>query len=449
MGEPAQQARPEVSRLGAHLYGAGHFGTSLLGYILVAWVSKFYFPNEEGLTALVPAALAPWLMTLGRVTDGINDPLIGYLSDVTRTRWGRRKPLMALGLPFVLLFSVLVWHPPSPEPTAGNFWYAALILTAFFAAFTLYVGPYVALLAEIAHTSQERTRIAALQGVYNVAGLIAAGFVSGIALKSGLSYQGMAVLVAACSAVFMLLPFFGPRDRPGAAEEQTSQEFFKGLRETFANRPFRIYLIGQVFFLLGLMMLVTGMPYITVTLLGEPEGEAGILTGLALLSGALWVAYAVKRAERKGTKEAFLFSLAWFVVSAASLALFAVFGSWGEAGVWLARVLVLAPGAAIGGLFALPYAILANVTDYDRKLTGRERQGFLFCFQGMVLKIAYSAAPMVVVGLLVLFPLHRFEVLTAVGPLAGLCALIGYAVFRNYPDQEVNAAVARAEELVE
>ena len=449
MVEAGEKTESEVSRLGAHLYGAGHFGTSFLGYILVAWVSRFYFPGEEGITALVPAALAPWLMTLGRVTDGINDPLIGYLSDITRTRWGRRKPLMAIGLPFVLLFSMLVWYPPSTETTASNFWYGAVMLTAFFAAFTFYVGPYVALLAEIAHTTEERTKIAALQGIYNVAGLIAAGFVSGIALKSGLSYQAMATLVAGISGLFMVLPFFGPRDDLRTLKDEVPQRFVKGLVETFANRPFRIYLVGQVFFLLGLMMIVTAMPYMTTTLLGEPEGEAGILTGLALLSGALWVAYAVKRAERNGTKEAFLFSLLWFVISAASLALFAVLGKTGELGVWLARALVLLPGAAIGGLFALPYAILANVTDYDRALTGRERQGFLFCFQGMILKIAYSAAPMVVVGLLVLFPDHKFGVLTAIGPLAGLFALVGYLVFRRYPDREVDAAVTRAPELVE
>jgi len=100
------------------------------------------------------------------------------------------------------------------------------------------------------------------------------------------------------------------------------------------------------------------------------------------------------------------------------------------------------PGIAVAGLFALPYTILAGVTDHDRQRTGLHRQGMLFCVQGMVLKIAYSGAPMIVVGLLVAFPHSSRLVLTLIGPLAGALALTAHAVFKRFPIEEVGRAVA-------
>ena len=159
-----------------------------------------------------------------------------------------------------------------------------------------------------------------------------------------------------------------------------------------------------------------------------------------MLGGALCVPLTVRIADRRGAKVAFLFSLCWFAGSASLLVLLGLFGNqpWG---IWLARGLVVLPGVAIGGLFALPYAILANVTDYDRQRTGMDRQGMFFCVQGMILKIAFSCAPMVVVGSLTLFAGHEAVVLTLIGPLTSVFALAAYVVFRRFPEQEVLAAV--------
>ncbi len=152
----------------------------------------------------------------------------------------------------------------------------------------------------------------------------------------------------------------------------------------------------------------------------------------------------MKLGERRGVKHAFLFSLRWFAGSTALLALMGPLGLYPVTGLWLARALVLLPGVAVAGLFALPYTLLANVTDHDRRRTGLDRQGMFFCVQGMILKIAYSGAPMIVVGLLVLFPRHAFAVLTAIGPLAALLAVAGHMVFLRFPEKEVQKAVDAA-----
>ena len=175
-----------LSRLQQHLYAVGHFGVSIIGYMMVQPVLKFYFPDSAAAANLVPAALAPYILLLGRVTDGINDPVIGHISDSLRTRWGRRKPLMLVGLPALCALFILLWHPPVVGASVTNFWYASLVAVLYFVGFTVYTGPYLALLADVTRSGDERRGLAGLQGVYNVCGLIAAGFPVGP--SSGLNY---------------------------------------------------------------------------------------------------------------------------------------------------------------------------------------------------------------------------------------------------------------------
>jgi GPH family glycoside/pentoside/hexuronide:cation symporter len=432
---------PALTPRQRHCYAAGHFGISFMGYVVTQWVMKFYFPNHPGAANLLPALLAPWVMGIGRVTDGINDPVIGYLTDSIRTRWGRRKPFMAVGLPLLCVCFVALWYPPVEAASPVNFWFSSLLLVAFFAAFTAYVGPYTALLAEVATTTEERLKLSALQGIYNAAGLITGGFVTGALLTRGVSYQQMAGMVTAVSVVAYLLPFLGPTDNPARAAGQVRPGLFRSVRMTLANGPFRIYVVSQMLFLMGLLVIVAALPYAAETLLGQPEGEAGTLTGISLLAGLLAVPLVLRLAERRGVKASLLLSLRWFAGGSALLALMAVAGRDPARGVWFARALVILPGVALAGLYALPYTLLANVTDHDRRRTGLDRQGMFFCVQGMILKIAYSGAPMIVVGLLVLFSRHGFAVLTAMGPLAAALAIAAHVVFARFPEEEVARAV--------
>ena len=434
-----------------HLYAVGHFGVSLLAYPVVQWLSKFYYPGEHkpGATVLVGAGLVAWLLLIGRITDGINDPLMGYFSDKLRTRWGRRKPFMVCGLPLVMLFFLLLWYPPAQGETVVRFWvlnlhvnfcFGAVVLVLCFAALTAYVGPYLALLPEIARDTQEKVGLAGLQGIYNVAGLIVGSFMTGEIIKAGLGFQVMAWVVAGVALVALMMPFLGATDDPARVAGQKTPPFIESVRMTLANRPFRIYVISQLLFFFGLLMIVQALPYMSETLLGKEEGYGGTLAGIALLTGMICVPLILKIAGGRGQKAAYLFSMLWFTGTTPLLALLGLSGatSWGA---WLAPALMVINGVAVGGLFGLPYGILAEITEHDRYHTGMERQGMFFCVQGLVLKFAYAGAPATVVGLMSLLPNHI--VLTATGPLAAVCALGAYLVFRAYPEDEVREAGPR------
>ncbi|MBI2299534.1 MAG: MFS transporter [Armatimonadetes bacterium] len=433
---------PDLTPPQRHLYAAGMFAVNSMGLVLTQWVLKFYFPNRPDAVNLVPAALASWILPIGRLSDGLVDPVVGYLSDKTRSRWGRRKPFMLLGGPLACLFFVLAWCPPAVRESTGNFWYATLMLVVFFVFFAVFTGPYLALLSEVVHDPRERVGLSGLQGIYGLVGLVAGGFVPSVTMGLGWSMRATAELVAVVSAVFCLLPLLGPRDRDDAAlQGQHTPPLIKSIVMTLKSRPFQSYVGAQLFFLLGLLTIVSALPYMVETLLGQKESMAGLLTGVALVSGILFVPANLKLARARGSKFGLMFAQYWFAGVAALLCLLGPLGHRPGALV-LAYGLVFVLGVAVGGLYSLPNAILADVTAHDWQQTGLDRQGMFFCVQGLLLKLAYSLAPLIVGQMLYRMPSRQGLALTLVGPVAAGICVLGSLALRSYPEEEVRAAVA-------
>ncbi|MGK7880218.1 MAG: MFS transporter [Crocosphaera sp.] len=140
-------------------YGAGDFGPAITANILVFYL-LFFFTNVAGL----PPGLAGSILMIGKISDAINDPIIGVLSDKTRSRWGRRLPWILGGIiPFALCY-VLQWTIPqfSDNLTVnqwGLFVYYVVIGILFNIAYTTVNLPYTALTPELTHDYNERTSL--------------------------------------------------------------------------------------------------------------------------------------------------------------------------------------------------------------------------------------------------------------------------------------------------
>ena len=108
-------------------YGVGSFGLESL-YTVFAGFYIFYYIDELGLAV----AMAAIINVIYAIWDAVNDPLVGFLSDNTRTRWGRRSPWLLIGLPFYVSILVLVYAVPKPF-LQGNalFWYGLVIFFLF------------------------------------------------------------------------------------------------------------------------------------------------------------------------------------------------------------------------------------------------------------------------------------------------------------------------------
>lgn len=424
------------------LYGLGHFGLSLLGYMVVACVVPFYNPPEaergHGAQALVASAvLIAAVLFFSRMIDFIADPLAGFLSDRTRTRWGRRKPYMVVSAPLLVISFILLWRPPVHGASDVNAWYAGILLTTVFVCFAGFAAPYLGLLPEVAHTRAERVRLAMVQGMFNLLGTAAAAVGVGVLTPRYGFARTAAALSVLCLAA-MWASCFGPGEHHGTTPPNLQPELGLGqaIRRTVANVPFLIYWGGYYMFLVPLLVILAGMEYMTSSFMNLPPGSAGSVSAIPLLCGVLFLPLGKLLAERRGSRYAFLAGLLWLALTAPLLGLLGIHRGGAEVALWEARLLAGLLGPAVAVLFTVPYTILADICDRDFRRTGTHREAMYFGFQGTMMKGGWGIAPLIAALVVQVFgvasPLrlgyHMF------GPVAGLMALLGFLLFLFYPE---------------
>lgn len=190
-------------------YGAGDMGPAMTANILVFYLLPF-FTNVAGL----PANLAGSVLMLGKISDAINDPLIGIASDRTRSVWGRRLPWMLYGIiPFGIVFFLQWVVPEFSSDRAVNNWflfaYYVLIGILFNVAYTAVTLPYQALTPELTHDYNERTSLNSFRFTFSIGAsifsLVLAAFIfRAFPEDSILQYLILGTVVT----VFSIVPLF-------------------------------------------------------------------------------------------------------------------------------------------------------------------------------------------------------------------------------------------------
>ena len=155
-------------------YAAGDFGISL-AYFSVGFFFLFYLTDIVGLAA----SLAGTVVLIGKLWDGVNDPLIGIVSDRTRSRHGRKRVYLLYGaLPFALSF-MLLWWIPTELSTTATFTIAVALVLLFATTYSLVGVPYQALVPVMTTDYDARTRLVAFKSIFSAVGTVVGG---GIAL---------------------------------------------------------------------------------------------------------------------------------------------------------------------------------------------------------------------------------------------------------------------------
>lgn len=431
------------------LYGVGHFGLSLMGYMVVACVVPFYNPpaseRARGAHALVATAtLIAAILFFSRMIDFIADPLVGFLSDRTHSRWGRRKPYMVVSAPLLAIAFILLWRPPLGHASDLNAWYAGILLTIVFTLFAGFAAPYLGLLPEVAHGTRERVRLAMVQGLFNLLGIAVAAVGVGL-LTPRYGFPRTAEAVSALCLLGMWAACLGPGEHHGQTEQNVTPDLSlrQALAKTFTNVPFLIYWGGYYLFLVSLMVLLAGMEYLGSAFLNLPQGAAGGISAIALVGGLFFLPLSKWLAERRGPRFVFLAGLLWLAVFAP---LFGLLGLDGL-GLWAARIFALLLSPAVAVLYTVPYTILAAICDLDFKRTGNHREAIYFGFQGTMMKGGWGIAPLIAALAMQLFgtgaPLKLgYHML---GPVAGAAALLGFLLFLLYPERKMAAELADLE----
>jgi Na+/melibiose symporter-like transporter len=222
-------------------YALPAFGMSMI-LISVAIYLPIFYTDDLGVTA----GMLSWVFLIGRVWDAVTDPMMGHLSDRTRTRWGRRRPYFLIAaLPMWAVF-YLIWSPSPGLSTNGTFLHLLICYLALYTFWTVFSVPYASLGMELTPAYHERTRLfAGRQGLF-IAGT-AAGMLAPRLFENALGdklagYTQMAILFGGFTVLLILITFWRIRERPRSAASPV-YPFFKGLKVTFRNRAFVVLLL--------------------------------------------------------------------------------------------------------------------------------------------------------------------------------------------------------------
>jgi GPH family glycoside/pentoside/hexuronide:cation symporter len=384
-------------------YGIGDIPVA----IRMASLSNFLLFFYTNVIMLSPS-LAGLALAVGRVWDGVNDPLVGYLSDNTTSRFGRRRPyLLASVLPFGLSF-YLLWSPPAGLGTWGNFSFLALSYILMDSCFTFYATPYLALGAELSRDYHERTQVATFRALFHTLGAIVAlmclsKIVGGspATLQEGAAQLSSALppevlrakfslvgaLLAGVMVVSGLVAFYGSREvPPPSTEEQISfTAFFRTLLNTLKNRPFRIELLSFALLVLGWALHQPLTVYVYRDWL-TMERQLPTVMFLFFLSTLVSLGLWAQLARRVGKNRAFQLCILWSVIV---LSLFPLMRA-DMPRQWF-YLFIIFIGLGAGG-YALPPAIVADVIDHDELLTGQRREGAFFGLWTLVMKLMGALA---------------------------------------------------------
>jgi len=376
------------------LYTVGYFGVSVLSGLFLLWANYRY-------GELFTGAHKAWVgiaLLFGRFLDAPSDPIVGWWSDRTKSRLGRRRPFIAYGtVPLVVSFA-LVWTPPGAIDSMWNIVWLLVVGTTFFTLFSVVVNPYLAMLPDIARTDDDRVTTSAMLAGFGLSAEVLT--MVGGSILAGLTSFPVAVTAACVVAlVCLMLPLLVAES--GSAEEQNPPQLglVQAIGETLANRPFRTFLLSKCLFWLGIRTVIAIVPFFVEGVLGFAKGDTEVQSGLllAFAIGPAFVWFAVmKLLVRRYSKR--LVSLAGLASLAVAAGLMATVGVTPFDPLTHARVLVAASSFAVAVIFAIPNAILADLVDLDERTTGSRREAMYFGAQGFFVKISWGGASAIVMA---------------------------------------------------
>ena len=408
-------------------YGAPAAPLALSGLPLAVYLPVIYGDSDGfGLSLAVIGTL----LALSRISDVVTDPLIGYLSDRWKTRWGRRKPWVLIGTPIFGLGMWLLFMPPFEfrEVTMfgwtfsnGYLWLFGT-LTIFYLGSTIKDLPFTAWGAELSSNYNERTLVMSWKEIFNVAGALVSAFIPSIILFFGYDKPTEAVFVLVL-VMCIFMPVFNinclvtvPEWRQ--VEVAKRVPLMQGLRIAARNQPYVFLVIVFGFGSIGSAM-TNSLSFFFV----KHVLVAGELYGLYLAPYFVCQMAAIPlwfRLSRKiGKHKATMWAVGWYALWSSFIPLIAIspmawytvfeipqYLGWLpadthaavmayfqdiETGKFLFFIIIMClKGSAIGALSALPFAMCADVIDIDTAQTGQRRAGAYMAIWSMVRKGAYA-----------------------------------------------------------
>ncbi len=370
-------------------FGIFDLGGNLLFTVLGFW-SLNYLTDTVGLAA----ALAGIAVMVGKVWDAVTDPFMGYISDRTTSRWGRRRPYMLFGAVPVFLAMLFFFTKPdwllgaNASPLALTVW-AALALMLLNTASTIINVPYSSLTPELTDDYNERTSLNGYRFSCAVFGTILGAaavqpIVGAFLPNKAQGYTAVGAILGAVIAITTLLSFLGTKERPHNRADRPTESFFITYKEVFTNKPYVILLLTYALHLCALTFLQGILVYYTKYVYNNEKLATPAMVAL-LLVAMVFIPISVLTAKKIGKK--LVYQISFAILASTCLIVFVLGHILGET---FFVALMLYGGIGLGFSYVAPFAMVPDAVEYDAVQTGKRKEGAYYGIWTFIAKVGQS-----------------------------------------------------------
>lgn len=382
----------------------------------IAGVIAFYIVDVKNL----PVTWYSTFWFFYTIYNALNNPALGYMSDRTRTRWGRRIPYVLFGgLPYAVAFSLIFTAPfDGKDNPAALLVYFGVMIVIWEGLYTAIATGYYGLLPEMFGSYRERTDVAAKMNIFQTVALVLGAALPPL-LSSILGWSGMAILLSVISVIAIYVGYPSLFERADLKTD-TSFPFGDALKATFLNRSYLTAAGAQAMRFFATGTLQTGILFYLKYSLKVDEGLATVILGIAFLVAMLtlypWRNWVANKLDSRRTL---------MLANAVMILGIVPMGFSPNLTFTYAAAVVL--GIGLGGLVLIGDVIMTEVVDEDEVKTGHQRAGMYFGMSGFLITLS---------GLLVssvfglVMPAFGYDTLLDVQPAT---VDLGFRIFLTVP----------------
>jgi glycoside/pentoside/hexuronide:cation symporter, GPH family len=427
------------------------FGVCDLGGNLFFTATAFVLLNFLTDTVGLMAGLAGTALMIGRIWDAFYDPVIGYASDRTRSRWGRRRPYMFIGS-FPLLVAVILMFT-NPALIAGEGWdgasnqatlfvWATIVYIVLCTAYSTVNIPYSSLTPELTRDFNERTSLNGYRFGFAGLGTLLGGGASlpivALFADRSVGFAFMGVIFGVVMMVTALITVFTVREP--ATPPAKGMGFIKNYLAVFKNGPYLYILFAYVLHIMAITIVSGIAIYYFKYIMGD-ESKTGIALPILIVTALLFIPVSVLLSKKTGKK--FVYGAGFVIIATICMVLF-LFGHRLHVNFTLAMMVVM--GVGFGFTYAMPYAIVPDAIEYDYLRTGERREGAFYGIWTWALKIGQALSVFIMGWFLTLSgyvknaatqsDAAQMAIRLFLGPVPAAIFILGAVVLYFYPITE-------------
>lgn len=370
-------------------YGIGDIGSNFF-IVVTGFFLLFFLTDIVG----VEPALAGLILLFPKLWDVISDPIMGAISDRTRSRWGRRRPYLLYGaIPFGLTF-YFMFVAPGYESELARALHVGLMFALGCTAFTVINVPYSSMVAEMSDDYNERMSITSFRMIFACVGVLLAGALVmplvSIGGEGATGFRFMGMILGGAITLICLICFWSTGKAKTLPRMSSMPPLKEQIQIALKNYPFMMLMTVYALQSVGMGVLMAGLIYYIKHVMKMPEAAMSIVLPILFVTAIVFMPVWVKVGVKLGKIKAYRIGM--LILTAMLISIF--FTTSSQVILFYVQLFILGIGFSSFQLF--PFSMLPDTIEYDQMKSGLRREGIFSGIWTAGQKLAYSVGPSVV-----------------------------------------------------